>query len=282
MKKLLAVLLAVLLLASMAPAAFADDTIYTEGTLHYTIDNDSVTIINCFGRDAEVWVPAMIAGYPVNTIASGAFAENEAVQTLYLPDTIAVIEEGAIGDWIHVVYNANTDHPQDTPTDLILGLMPTVPPLPEETPAVQPTEEPAPQNGTGTQSGSGSVDLEEGTQTGRQGQTGTQISEREIDLTEKETPAPQTPAPASPSPEVSAESEPGKAEPETGTEAPAPTAAVPETPEKSDGALGPVLGVGGVAVLALGAVLLLRRKKAGAERGIDEGPRSEDQGQNTP
>ena len=272
MKKLLAVLLAVLLLASMAPNAFADDTIYTEGTLHYTVDNDSVTIINCFGRDAEVWVPAMIAGSPVNTIASGAFAENEAVQTLYLPDTITTIEEGAIGDWIHVVYNANTDHPQDTPTDLILGLLPTVPPVPEEIPTVQPAEEPAP----AVQAGSGSVDLEEDAPATPAPQSGTVPTEQETDLTEEETPAPETPAPASPSPEVPAESEPEKAEPETGAEAPAPTAAAPDTPEKSGSALGPVLGVGGAAVLALGAVLLLRRKKAGTETGTDEGPKSED------
>lgn len=65
-------------------------------------------------------MPAIIAGTPVNTIAAGAFTENEYVRTLYLPDTITKVERGAIGDWIKVIYNANTDHPQETPTELIL------------------------------------------------------------------------------------------------------------------------------------------------------------------
>jgi len=97
-----------------------DNTVYTEGTLYYTVDNDSITITGCFGRDAEVTVPAMIAGTPVNTIARGAFTENASVKTLKLPDTISRVEPGAIGEGIRVIYNANTDHPQDNPTELIL------------------------------------------------------------------------------------------------------------------------------------------------------------------
>ena len=117
---LLAVMLAVGCIKAVYAAAAGDDTVYTEGTLYYTVDNDSITITGCFGRDAEVTVPAMIAGTPVNTIARGAFTENASVKTLKLPDTISRVEPGAIDEGIRVIYNANTDHPQDNPTELIL------------------------------------------------------------------------------------------------------------------------------------------------------------------
>lgn len=146
---LLAALLAVGLVGASAPTARADDTVYTEGTLYYTIANESITITGCFGRDAEVHVPAMIAGIPVNTIASGAFANNEYVKTVYLPDTISKVEPGAFGEGVRVIYNANTDHPQDTPTDLILGLLTPAasdPPEPTDPPAEpEPTDPPAEQ-----------------------------------------------------------------------------------------------------------------------------------------
>lgn len=160
---LLAALLAVGLVGVSAPAARADDTVYTEGTLYYTIANESITITGCFGRDAEIHVPAMIAGIPVNTIAAGAFANNENVKTVYLPDTISKVEPGAFGEGVRVIYNANTDHPQDTPTDLILGLLTpaatddpnaTEPPAEPTEPPAEPTEPPAaptPTQGSGTE-----------------------------------------------------------------------------------------------------------------------------------
>lgn len=158
---LLAALLAVGMVGVSAPAARADDTVYTEGTLYYTIANESITIIGYFGRDAEVHVPAMIAGIPVNTIAAGAFAENEYVKTVYLPDTISKVEPGAFGAWVHVIYNANTDHPQDTPTDLILGLLTpaasdspeaTEPPADPADTSADPAQPPAPPaEGSGTE-----------------------------------------------------------------------------------------------------------------------------------
>ena len=265
MKKLLAVMLAVFLLAAITPAAFADDTVYTEGTLHYTISNDSVTIVDCFGKDAEVTVPAMIAGCPVNTIASGAFAENEYVQTLYLPDTITTIEPGAIGGWIHVVYNANTDHPQDTPTDLILGLLEPAPPMDDDVETVVP--EPVAQDGSETQTGSGSEDLEESSQTGGQTQTGTQISEQEVDLEElEETTA--EPAPSAPAEEAEASTAPAEEQTDArdeGETAP-PPAAEPEQTEprqtrSGDGFdFGAAAALCAVALLGAGVALAARKK----------------------
>ena len=94
-RKLMLVLLAALLAVGMvgvsAPAARADDTVYTEGTLYYTLGDGTITIVGCFGKNEEIHVPAMIAGIPVNTIASGAFAENQYVKKVYLPDTISKV-----------------------------------------------------------------------------------------------------------------------------------------------------------------------------------------------
>lgn len=141
---LLALLLAVGCFGTVR-AALADDTIYTEGTLYYKIINESITITGCFGKDEEVEVPAMIAGIPVNTIGTGAFWENDVIKTLKLPDTISKIEHDAIREDIYVIYNANTDHPQDYPTDLILGNLDPV----TDTPSPEP--EPTAATGTGTE-----------------------------------------------------------------------------------------------------------------------------------
>ena len=259
MKKLLAVMLAVFLLAALAPAAYADDTIYTEGTLHYTISNDSVTIVDCFGKDAEVTVPAMIAGYPVNTIASGAFAENEYVQTLYLPDTITTIEPGAIGGWIHVVYNANTDHPQDTPTDLILGLLEPAPPMDDDVETVVP--EPVAQDGSETQTGAGSDDVDETAQGGQQTQTGTQISEQEVDLEELEETTAES-APASPAPEATESPTPAEEQPEPGRDGDNAPETASEQTESGDGfGAGAAVAVGVLAVLGAGVALVSKKKE---------------------
>ena len=72
MKKLTAILSALVLILSVTPAAFA--TVYSEGYFKYTIADESITITEYFGSEETVTVPAMIAGIPVNTIASGAFS----------------------------------------------------------------------------------------------------------------------------------------------------------------------------------------------------------------
>ena len=106
MKKLIPVLLSLLMALSVAVPAFAD-TIYTEGALNYTIVDESITITDYFGKDAEVTVPASIAGTPVNTIAAGAFAHNDSVKKVNLPDTITSVEEGAFAAGITVNYQSN-------------------------------------------------------------------------------------------------------------------------------------------------------------------------------
>lgn len=111
MKKMFAYLQVVLLLimVCLPAAAFADSTIYTEGNLYYIIEDNSITIVGCFGDDEIINVPASIAGIPVNTIAPGAFA-NSSASVINLPDTIMEVQEGATGT-AEVIFDANTDNP---------------------------------------------------------------------------------------------------------------------------------------------------------------------------
>lgn len=115
MKKLIPVLLSLLMALTMTATALAA-TVYTEGALHYTIADESITITGYFGKDAAVTVPASIAGIPVNTIAKGAFTDNANVKTVDLPDTITAVEEGAFASGITVNYNSNVNG-GNTPDD---------------------------------------------------------------------------------------------------------------------------------------------------------------------
>lgn len=108
MKKLIPVLLSLLIALAMTATALAA-TVYTEGALHYTIADESITITGYFGKDAAVTVPASIAGIPVNSIAKGAFTDNANVKTVDLPDTITAVEEGAFASGITVNYNSNVN-----------------------------------------------------------------------------------------------------------------------------------------------------------------------------
>ena len=142
MKRLFTILFALTLLALLTLPVMADDTVYTHGTLRYTVADQSVTIVGAFGSSREITVPAAIGGTPVNTIAPGAFADRTALETLNLPDTITAIGENAIPDGVQVVYNSNTD-PSLVPPAL---LRQSQTPAQEQTPDTpEPTPEPAPQ-----------------------------------------------------------------------------------------------------------------------------------------
>ena len=75
MKKLIPVLLSLFMALAMTATALAA-TVYTEGALHYTIADESITITGYFGKDAAVTVPASIAGFPLNSIAMCSFTVN--------------------------------------------------------------------------------------------------------------------------------------------------------------------------------------------------------------
>lgn len=96
--------LALLFLFSMQASA---STVYTNDYFQYRLGDGYVIICGYFGDEAEVTIPAVIAGNPVSEIASGAFPDDCSVKKLNLPDTVMNIEEGAIGSGIGVVYDSN-------------------------------------------------------------------------------------------------------------------------------------------------------------------------------
>lgn len=103
--------LAVLLLVPVLTVSAA--TVYTEGTLYYTVENGSVTITGYFGRETEVTVPSQIAGMPVNTIAAGAFAD-EKETAVTLPDSVTTVEQGAFDETDTVIWAGSDDSQQDS------------------------------------------------------------------------------------------------------------------------------------------------------------------------
>ena len=96
------IILAVFLAFALQNEVYADD--YIHGYFIYTIEDDSVTITDYTGSESIVTIPAMIGGNPVNTIATGAFADSESVTTVSLPETITSIQAGAFKDGQTVSY----------------------------------------------------------------------------------------------------------------------------------------------------------------------------------
>ncbi len=114
MKRITQILLFSILFNLLCPlTAFASE-IYTEGYFKYTVEDDSVSIHEYYGKESEVTVPSMIAGNPVSTIAKGAFSDNTYVKKVNLPDTIMTIEKDAFASGISIIYDSNTNSPAES------------------------------------------------------------------------------------------------------------------------------------------------------------------------
>lgn len=113
LKKYSGILLAFICTFILCIPVYAKDKVYVNDYFQYTVADESVTIVNYYGKDSEVTVPSMIAGNPVNTIAAGAFSGNDKVTKVNLPDTIMTIEEKAFSGSQTVVFDSNTDHPDE-------------------------------------------------------------------------------------------------------------------------------------------------------------------------
>lgn len=206
MKKTLAIVLVLFVLAAGSVAALADATVYTEGTMYYTVGDGTITIVGCFGKNESITVPNSIGGIPVNTIASGAFAGNKYLKTVYLPDTITSVEGGAFGGGVAVVYNYNVTEPVATPPateeeeeiEIVPSVEVTPPPVEEQTfttgsgtseledePSWETGDEPAGNTGYSQNAGisyaSGEADLDED-----EDLLGTVVLEGDVDLDEEE------------------------------------------------------------------------------------------------
>lgn len=92
MKKILLSALTAAFLLMASAAAQAD---YTEGYFSYVIEKDVAVITGYFGDEAEVTVPAQLAGYPVCAVAEGAFSGETKVTSVRLPETAQTYEEKA-------------------------------------------------------------------------------------------------------------------------------------------------------------------------------------------
>lgn len=127
-------LIALLLLAALPIGTIADETVYSQGYLLYRIEDGGITICGYVGDDEEVVViPNMLAGYPVSKIAAGTFMDCPQVKTIYLPDTIMEIEDGAIPTRISVVRDYNLERGDK---ELPIAPAPTGEIVPQENPAL--------------------------------------------------------------------------------------------------------------------------------------------------
>ena len=94
MKKLYSLLLTLLISLLVSSNVFADDKVYMEGHLFYTIENDEITIIKYSGEEDIVEVPISIGGYNVTAIADNSFTGKD-IKELILPNTIDSISNNA-------------------------------------------------------------------------------------------------------------------------------------------------------------------------------------------
>lgn len=62
----------------------------TDGDYIYSVDedNESAIIIGYTGTEKNLTIPEELGGYPVNTISGGAFAGNENIESVVLPETV--------------------------------------------------------------------------------------------------------------------------------------------------------------------------------------------------
>ena len=97
--------MAMVLMLCISATVWAGES-YVYGYFQYTVADDSVTITAYTGDEEVVTIPSMIAGNPVNTVASGAFSGSGNTTTVYLPDTIMTVESGAFSAVQSVVFNS--------------------------------------------------------------------------------------------------------------------------------------------------------------------------------
>lgn len=103
----LAVTVAFAFAMALTPAVALAEPQLAHGYLRYTLQDKSVTIIDYTGDEEEVFVPAHIAGNPVNRIAMGAFYDSWTVRRVLLPDTVTDIDEGAFAEDQEVILSWN-------------------------------------------------------------------------------------------------------------------------------------------------------------------------------
>lgn len=103
MKKILSLSLILTLILSVfcLPTATADEN----GDLHYIVAKDNtVHIVGYSGTDEVLTIPDTIDSYTVTEITSNAFADNETLKKVYLPDTVTIIDYNAFRNCFNLDY----------------------------------------------------------------------------------------------------------------------------------------------------------------------------------
>ena len=73
----------------------AADTDKTYQNLTYTVSDDGIEITGCTDDTDELVIPASIDGVNVTSIKRYAFADNEKIKSVSLPDTLTYIDDAA-------------------------------------------------------------------------------------------------------------------------------------------------------------------------------------------
>ena len=96
MKKLLSLLLALLMAATLTCALADAPTEYASGDYKYTLQSDGTAKITKYtGRDQELIIPATLAGRKVTAIGASAFAFHKSLTSVTISEGIIIIEDGA-------------------------------------------------------------------------------------------------------------------------------------------------------------------------------------------
>ncbi|MDO4544233.1 MAG: leucine-rich repeat protein [Clostridia bacterium] len=93
MKKLLALLLTLLLVATLLPAGLASAE--TDGDYEYTVTDGKATITGYTGAGGDITIPSTLGGYPVVSIGDWAFAWCNSLTSVTLPESLVSIDESA-------------------------------------------------------------------------------------------------------------------------------------------------------------------------------------------
>jgi uncharacterized repeat protein (TIGR02543 family) len=97
MKKVLAAILALVMVLSMLPAGMIVSSALTSGDYTYTVANSEATITKYNGSGGSVTIPDSLGGTTVTTIDKSAFERCTGLTNLTIPDSIKTIGNRAFG-----------------------------------------------------------------------------------------------------------------------------------------------------------------------------------------
>ncbi|MEI6579759.1 MAG: InlB B-repeat-containing protein, partial [Eubacteriales bacterium] len=95
MKKVLAAVLAFVMVLSMLPAGIITSSALTSGDYTYTVTDSKATITAFSGTAANVTIPGTLGGYPVTEIGEIAFSNKDTLVSVVFPECLSSIGDSA-------------------------------------------------------------------------------------------------------------------------------------------------------------------------------------------